>query len=267
MDDGLPLDRRANLRKPMSLSNTRLETPVQFPRENTEWHFWLQGRVDKALTIREHIENLPKTAVTFTAQDIDGLSPGLPYNPNLLKLAGSWQVPDTYTNNRKVKWVNPHATYSYRYSDAITRCACGTPMVKQAFSTKHPRPADTQEHTDCIRPDRLEARAELLRNRIEIIKEIYEYGHTVSGMGNRLGLKRDSSLGGDVNNELGLALEDLGQKSRAKVARTATVLMREYPATIVGELFGLSGKAISNIVTKETNVDTKMLYKHRRKYA
>lgn len=250
----------------MTLSNTRLENPVTFPNQNAEWHYWLDGCVEAALTIREYIENLPDTAITFKPMDI-GVNTSIPKIQKCCKLAGAWKLPETMPNHANQKWVNPNATHAHRYSDAVTICACGTPMIKMAFSNSEPQPTDSQEHNDCIRPDRLEARAELLRNRIEIIKEIYEYGHTVWGMRHRLGLKPDSSVGGAIRQDLGMNLEKHGRKSRAKVARTATVLLRDYASTTVGELFGMSGKAISEIVSKETTADPQILYKYRRKYA
>lgn len=250
----------------MTLSNTRLQTPVSFPRDRSEWHHWLEGFVDVALEVRQFIESLPDTAITFKPADIDVKAP-IPKIRKCCKLVGSWPVPDTMTNTTRIKWVNPNATHAHRYSDAVVKCACGTPMIKQAFSTKEPQPTNSQEHNNCIRPDRLEARAELLRNRIEIIEEIYEYGHTVWSMRHRLGLDPDSSIGTSIKHELGLDLEKLGKQSRQKVARTATVLLRNHAATTVGELFGMGGRAITEIVGKETTADPQMLYKHRRKYA
>ena len=250
----------------MSLTNTRLEHTVSFPKDESEWHSWLDGYVQEALTVREFIENLPDTAATFKPTDID-ISIDVQRRNHLLKLAGAWPAPETVTNSSTPKWINPNATDAIRYSDAVTKCACGVPMLYQKFSEGEQQPTHHQEHkSNCLKPDRLEARARILRNRREIILEAYNYGHAPNTWRDRLGVK-SRVVGGSMWRELNIDGTQKGHEMRERMAKTAIVLSREYSPKTIGRLFGQSADMIKQLLRKETDIDPMTLYKHRRKYA
>lgn len=244
----------------MTFSQNRLQTKVSFPKANDEWHYWLENNLEQALTVRNYIENLPETAVTFKPRNIN-VQTTPQHVAKMLKLAGSWKA-ETVTNTVN-KWVNPNADDAYQYSDVLVTCECGLPMLHLNLA-KPPELSSQTEHTDCTKADVYEARAELLRNRAQIIREAYEYGHSVRDASSRLGFQDTTSFSGAAIAELGLDIETLSRESRRKVAKTAIVLSRDYNPDTIGELFGISGRAISKILKRETTANAMTLYQHRR---
>ena len=245
----------------------RLENPVSFPKDKSEWHSFLDGHVEDALTIRRYVEDLPETAATFSLSRInDDLNSQLGSIPNgCVKLTGAWKVPDILTNTGAQKWVNPNYQHAQHYSDAIVECDCGIAVVRECFSENEKQPAHYQEHKDnCTKINRIEVQLQLLKNRRDIIREAYEYGHTMSSVHHRIGYSRDKHLGGYECEQLGLDIGALGKRARRKFARTAIVLCREYSPKVVGTLFDMHPKSVSDVIRKETVSDTKALYSVRR---
>jgi len=246
----------------------RLETPVSFPKNDDEWHSFLKGNVEEALTVREFVDNLPTTAATFELKDIDGFNEKR-LNPDaldsVLKLAGSWRVPDLFASNRPQKWVNPNYNHAQHYSDVATECGCGIPVLRMTFGEDEKQPAHHQDHAeDCTKINRLEARAQLLKNRRDIIRDAYNHAHAASAIQKRLGYAEDKYMGGYEIQQLGINGEELAKESRRKMARTAMVLCREYSPKDVATLFGVHRRSISQLITQETVTDSKTLYGIRR---
>jgi len=242
----------------------RLEEPVSFPKDKSEWHHFLEGRVDDAVRLREYVEDLPETAATFQLRSVDGIEPqGI--HRGLVMLTGAWKAPTIITNNRERSWVNPNYKHAHHYSDAAVRCECGIPVVRQCFSENEKQPAHHQEHKDgCTKIDRLENQVQIAKNRKEIVEEAYEYGHSAASQIQRLGYSDRRKVGaGDVEG-LGLDLQELAIEGRKKVARTAMVLCREHSPEKVAKIYGMSRKSLSQIVTKETKSDASALYSVRR---
>jgi len=244
--------------------NSRLDEPVSFPKDKSEWHSFLDGNVDTATKIRTHVENLPKTAATFNIRDIDGVRPqGL--EPALIKLTGAWPCPDIVTNNRNRKWVNPNYAHAQHYSDAVVRCGCGIPVLRQSFGENENQPSHHQEHNqDCNKIHRKKAELELLKNRRDIITDAYQHGHSMSAVSQRLGYPEAYHVGTNECRNWGLEIDELAREGREKVARSAMVLCREHSPKKVAPLFGMTRKSLSEIVTKETKSDASMLYSVRR---
>jgi len=242
----------------------RLEDPVSFPKDKSEWHHFLEGRVDDAVRLRDYVDNLPETSATFRINNIDGFDPqGM--HRGLVKLTGAWKAPTTITNNRDRHWTNPNYKYAHHYSDAAVECECGIPVLRQQFSENEKQPAHHQDHKDgCTKIDRLENQVEIAKNRKQIVKEAYQYGHSAASQIQRLGYSDRRKVGaGDVEG-LGLDLAELAREGRKKVARTAMVLCREHSPVKVAKIYGMSRKSLSQIVTKETKSDASALYSVRR---
>jgi len=242
----------------------RLNEPVSFPKDKSEWHHFLEGNVEKAVAIREHVENLPKTSATWRLNDVAGVDPqGV--HVGLVKLTGAWKAPTIVTNNRDRHWVNPNYQYAQHYSDAAVSCECGIPVVRQSFGEHEEQPAHHQEHKEgCTKIDRLENQVAIAKNRKEIVKEAYQYGHSAASQIQRLGYSGDRKVGAGDLEGLGLDLAELARDGRRKLARTAIVLCREHSPETVASLFGMHRKSLSEIVTKETTSDAKALYSVRR---
>jgi len=245
----------------------RLEEPVSFPKDTSEWHSFLAGNVEKALKIRRHVENLPETSATWRLNDVDGLDPqGI--HRGIVKLTGAWKVPHHITNNRDRHWVNPNHVHAQHYSDAVVECGCGIPVLRQSFGENEKQPAHHQEHNDCCNKIyRTEARLQLLKNRREIVKDVYDYGHSATGMIERLGYPERREMGAGDAKDLGLNLGKLAREGRKKVARTAMVLCREHSPETIAKIYGVHRRSISEILTQETKTSSKKLYSVRRSVA
>lgn len=242
----------------------RLENPVSFPKDKSEWHHFLKGNVDKALKLRRHVEKLPQTCATWRLNDVEDLDPqGI--HRGLVKLTGAWKIPDIVTNNRNRHWANPNHLYAHHYSDAAVQCECGIPVLRHTFGPDEKQPAHHQEHKEnCTKINRLENQVQLAKNRKEIVKEAYQYGHSASSQIQRIGYSNDRKVGAGDFQELGVNLHELAVEGRKKVARTAMVLYREHSPKQIAELYGMHRKSLSQIVTKETKSNSSVLYSVRR---
>ena len=248
----------------MTFNTPKLDEPVSFPKDDSEWHSFLDGRVDEAIQIREYIESLPDTAAMFAINDIPEFTAAKKnYVSDLPKLAGAWPVPDHIVAH-KTKWVNPNYTYAERYADVGVICSCGTPVMREVFSDNLKQPAEKQEHTDCCKIDRMEARVQLLKNRRDVIYESYEYGHGVNAWHKRLGYSDPGGIGGRQIHSLGVSRKELAQHGRAKRARTFLMLADEYSTQDLGRVFGVSANTVRRSIRDETIGDPTELYQQRR---
>lgn len=248
----------------MSFNTPKLDKPVSFPKDDSEWHSFLDGRVDEAIQVREYIDSLPDTAAMFTINDIPTFTGReTNYVSHLLKLAGAWPVPEHIVAH-KTKWVNPNYTHAHRYADVGVKCSCGTPVMREAFSDNLKQPAEKQEHTDCCKIDRMQARIQLLKNRKEIAIESYEYAQGIYGWHKRLGYPDSDSFGARQFSELDINTTELAKHARAKQARTYMVLARKHSTKTIGKLFGYSHETISRNIKDETVSDPNVLYSIRR---
>jgi len=246
--------------------NSRLETPVSFPKQDAEWHSFLRGNVDTALAIREFIDGLPDTAATFKLKQIDGLETTPTHIPRgILKLMGSWEVPLELSDHKVSSWVNPNHIHAHHYSDALTECGCGIPVLRESFGENEQQPAHHQEHNEsCTKIMRLESRAELLRNRRDIIRDGYRHNQSLNALSTRLGYDSERPISNHECEDLGIDLPELMTDSRQRLARSVMVLCRSYSPATVGEIYGLGKRAVSRILDVETQSTAKKMYSIRR---
>jgi len=243
----------------------RLETEVSFPKDKSEWHSCLDGFVNDALTIKEYVNNLPETRATFRLKEVDLRHRESTLPTEIVKFTGAWPEPDILRENDTRGFVNPNYVHAQHYSDAIVRCGCGIPVLRQQFGKDEPQPNHHQDHNEnCTKIDRTKARLELLQNRRDIIRDGYQYGHSVASISPRLGYPETYHIGGGECEKLGLNIEQLGRESRKKMARTAMVLCREYSTETVAEIYGVHRRSISAMIREETKSNPKALYSVRR---
>lgn len=248
----------------MVIQIDRLQEPVSFPKEKSEWHSFLEGNVEKALKIRNHVEDLPETSATWRLNDVPGLDPQGVHR-GIVKIAGSWKAPEIITNNRDRHWVNPNYKYAQHYAGVAVQCECGIPVVRQQFGPDEEQPAHHQEHNeDCNNIYRKEAELKILKNKKRIVKDLYAHGHSPSGKIERLGYAKTNDFTGGDARALGLNLTELAREGRKRLARTCMVLCREHSTRDIAKIFGLSPTALSSIITKETKSDASVLYSIRR---
>ncbi len=245
----------------------RLEDLVSFPKNDFEWHSFLDGYVEDAVVIREYIDNQRPTTATFSLGPIkDELSIQHSQIPDgILKLMGSWVVPKQLSNNRARSWVNPNYKHAQHYSEALVTCGCGIPVLRQSFSENEKQPAHHQEHNeDCTKIDKLDSRKRLLENRRDIIIDGYNHNQTLNSMVKRLGYSSERPYSTKQCHNLGIDIDELMLTKRRKIARTIMVLCRQYSPSVVGEIYDLDRASVAKILTKETKSNSKALYGVRR---
>jgi len=246
--------------------NSRLQTPVAFPKTDDEWHSFLRDNIQNALAVREFLDSLPDTQATFKLKRIDGLDMSHAHLPRgILKIMGSWQVPRQLSNGRSSAWVNPSYQHAQHYSDALVECGCGIPVLRESFSENEKQPTHHQEHNgSCNKIMRSEARVQLLKNRRDIIVDGYEHNQSLNALSTRLGYKSERPISNKHCADWGIDLHALMQDSREQLARTCMVLCREYPPSTVGEIYDMDKRTVSQIVDLETEASAKKMYSIRR---
>jgi len=132
----------------MVTRTSRLSEQVSFPKDKTEWYHFLANNVEYAIEIREWLANLPNTATTFKKKQVPNGTTRSDYLTGILKVCGAWQAPEFMFKNGAT-WVNPNATDAHHYSDAVTRCECGIPVLREQFSQNEPEPIWTLSQTAC----------------------------------------------------------------------------------------------------------------------
>lgn len=248
----------------MVTRTSRLSNQVSFPKDKTEWYHFLENNVDYAIRIREWINSLPETATTFKKKHVPEGTTRSDYITGMLKLCGAWEAPEFMFKNGAT-WVNPNATDAHYYSDAVTRCECGIPVLREQFSKNEPQPSHHQTHKEsCNKINRMECRVQLLKNRKEIIKDQYAHNQSLEQSKARLGYTGESRMGGDEIKDIGLNIAELAREARKKFARTCMVLCREHNPETVGRIFGVTGDSIGRMLRKETKSDVGKLYAVRR---
>jgi len=254
----------------MVFRTKKLENPVSFPKDKTEWHSWLEGHLDDALLIREYVEDLPKTAATFGLGAIeDELSfrrDNLPHS--VVKLTGAWLKPDELpgSNQGASKWVNPNYMHAQHYSDAVAMCECGVPILREYFGEDERQPAHHQEHNDnCCKIYRQRSRLQLMENKRDIVKDGVYHGHAMYKLNKRLGYSDNYEFKGDRAAELGLDAQELRVAARKKIARTMLVLSRTHRPQDIGKAYGISKSAANRMLKRETVADAHTLWSVRRR--
>lgn len=248
----------------MVTKSNRLSEQVSFPKDKTEWYHFLEDNVDYAIRIREWVDSLPDTATTFKKKHVPEGKTRSDYITGMLKLCGAWQAPEFMFKNGAT-WVNPNATDSHHYSDAIVKCACGVPVLRHSFGEALPQPVHQQDHADgCDIINKTEARLELLKNRKRILKDQYYYNISPRQSAQRLGYTDPQSINYDGLYDLGVDMNAVERESRKRMARTCIVLARDYSFPTIAKVFGVGHDTIGRMVRKETTANSRTLYKARR---
>lgn len=258
----------------MPLSRFRLADPVSFPREDDEWHSFLESgpsdTVAAALRVKRYLQSLPETAATVSSREIHE-NTGVSYaqlTPELMAFLGSWEVPEVFGRiHGPQKYTNPHHEYRHRFSDAVAVCQCGTPHLRERFTEEYPQPVVVSTHgEDCCPLYRRDVQARLWQNRCEIAIEMLRLGHSARATGPRLGFAVDSEHGWKVISKCGLDPKEMVLEGRRRSLRTFIVLARDYSTADIAELYGVSKAAVSRLMRTETTASPKALYSYRRRY-
>lgn len=254
---------------------SRLDDPVSFPKNNDEWHSFLlsttdvestHDRVELLIKLRDYIDARPETSATFKITNALDDGEATMITPEMLHLIGTWRVPDTAISSRVATAVNPNAAHAEHYSDMAVRCGCGAVMLREAVGENQPQPAQQQDHNeDCHKIHRHETRLQLLKNRRDAIIEMSHLGLTYREMASRIGYHRQKDVVPTVARNCGIDTDELQREGRRKTIRTFMVLLREYSPRVIGRLYDLSPRSVSDAVRKESVADPAALYSVRRR--
>ena len=252
----------------MSYKSKRLEHVVSFPKDDSEWFPFVADYFEEALLIRRYMNELEPHTTTFKLDNIDGIENSGGYIPvELMEFLGTWKAPECIvTSARGRPWVNPNAEYALHYSDAITTCGCGVPVLREVFGENMPQPRHHQDHEDdCNKIKRYRARIRLLENRRDIIKKMVLLGKSMRSISHRLGYEIHSDVPPTIARETGLDIEPLVTKGRERQVRTMAVLLREHSSKEIGEVFDVHQKSVTEMVKIESNINPSTLYSVRRR--
>lgn len=191
--------------------------------------------------IRNYIENLPKTSITFNITRIGGLKKRKIKDKDILtEFAGAWRVPSYYDlaqENGRV-FVNPYAYHANTYPDIVVECQCGT-VFSVAYDDDRRNLRNEHSHEDFCKPwYRLEARAEMSRRREKMLERLGQMGWKSTKIGPRLGMSKNGV--GQLARMNNTSMQELRDAYRKRAGNTYAHLVRkkEYPSTLIGEIYG-----------------------------
>lgn len=216
--------------------------------------------------LRDGVDDLPKTAATFTLGGVLDDTPPQVVRDAMTTLIGSWQVPDYYDGGKQgtVRWVNPAYPHRHQFADVFTRCECGALMIRETRSRGDTVFRKEQDHADdCKRSWRLRARARLNEERAERIETILRHGISARSMAPRLGLAEDASDTSIGSISDAMNLDTAAYKAEGKERRLNTecaLLTMGYSPAEVGRLWGVSASTIRYRIAEKTEYDLTELY-------
>lgn len=238
--------------------------------QDAPWHAFMRSngeydRMEIATALQDAVNELPETTVTFRPDDIVGF-PRSAIPDRLVELTGAWVVPPVYpvSIGRGKRFVNPGSSDRYLYADTVTRCECGALLVREERVLGETVTQGEHEHTDACRKDwRLRARAELCRQRREIIVDALHLGHPVKLITDRLGLSRNAFR--ELADDLTLDINQHKSEGKQRLARTWVRLLLTHSAEEIGAAYGVSGQTIRRIVSDVTDLTPSTFYEYRRR--
>lgn len=200
--------------------------------------------------VREYIQSLPKTSVTFSPSSksaISGSSRNGEFDdfhiPNIetpqVEFAGAWRVPDYYDlaeGNGRI-FVNPYAYHANTYPGIIVQCQCGA-NFSVAYDDDRGNIRNEHNHEESCRPwYRLEARAEMARRRIEELERLGEMGWQSNTVGPYLGRNKDGV--GQLAQRNNTSMTEIRDAYRRKAGNTYAYLVREegHSSELVAEIY------------------------------
>lgn len=211
--------------------------------------------------IREYMENLPKTKVTFRLNDIPDIYAHL-ITDEMMEFCGSWRVPDYYDLGEKERvFVNPHSYHSNTYTDGIAHCRCRA-AISKGYDVSDLNVQGEHSHSDdCKAWWRLEARAELGKRHDKIIRRVGKLGWRGPEIANRLGMSSNNV--GSIAHKNNYKLGDLRDEYRRLVGNTYAYLVwiKRESIDLLSDVYAHDEKTLSKWGSEYSDYETERLEK------
>lgn len=211
-------------------------------------------------TVNEELTGMPETSATFRLSDlIDVRYLNAGSRQKLMKdFCGYWKMPEIYSqgNDTGQLYVNPYYSHSYRFPEVWSRCkGCGNIQV-------HPQGKDSEvdppipgcnDHGECNRIDRMEARLDIMKQRKEVLDRGLTYGFERLALAKRIGLRTNSIS--EVCQSLGLGVENSRQRFIEERNETIVKLIQQgYSAETISNLYRISDKHTWKVAKRESGM-------------
>lgn len=234
--------------------------------------------VDVVIEIREAWREQPATVATSRLSYLFSDTPPAVRNNNsgkqdgvlgavtseMMYFVGSWNAGDSETwgaNRTANRWVNPHYPHRRRLTDCVVRCECGVGVVS---GDRSPAILDKEgEHNDdCTVANRYRAQARLHERRVEIIKQMYRYGHNGSDVLLRCGVSPDSNMNRFVKH-MHVDLTELREDFWERRANTAAILAERMRPSKIAKVYGISREFVCQEINEKTEKNAGEIAKRR----
>lgn len=152
---------------------------------------------DTFQTIRESIEAMPPTKITFSTSDVVPAPTNAPISvDDMIRYFGAWKVPERFPGyeNRGKKWINPDAKWAPKYSDVAVVCDCGAVRYTPEMRVDSETPYLEDKYSEacgenCPSDTMYETKAQIWKNRRQIIETAGTYIHPTKLVAKRLDVK------------------------------------------------------------------------------
>ena len=189
------------------------------------------------LELQENVGNLSETTGTFRIKDVTD------YHPTLMRdeyfwLIGSWEMPERISTSRVTRYVNPNYVHKENYADIAVDCRCGTYLTKEV--DKGTMDTEHQHTEDCEREWRMEARAELIDQRKEWLRQAAELWLSLEEAAPRMGVTKNNAW--FMTERYGIDWYQLRLQGRERAIWTWRKLHDEYGHTYpeIGRAWGVN---------------------------
>ena len=216
----------------------------------------LQPVMQKLPQIRNFIDELADTAATFRLKQIEDI-----YQPNFdnvhLEFLKSWPVHEVYAPVNERVYVNPNYVHAHTYTDMIVECECGTKLSRNYEDANNALRAE-HNHTDsCLPHYRLEARADMTKQRYETMWYLGSLGWKGSDMAARFGSKPSSM--GVLADRFNTDLRTVYEQYRRVAGNTYTYLVQDRgeSASEIAEIYGHAQSTMTRWAKQYSDYETK----------
>lgn len=212
----------------------------------------------KIPTIREYIDNLPKTASTFTlnTKQID-IQSAKDIPIELMEFLGAWPIPEYYATGkgRRTRYINPNNPDCGNYSDTYVTCECGAKVDMVANTDRSS--FDNESHEEnCVPYQRLAATSEFERLRWEKVQRLISLGLYAKEFAPRVNLSKKGC--GQYARRYNTTMQKMRrQLFRPRAGLTYHILVRKLGVSgkKVAKLYDTSRAYLGRCAKEHANID------------
>lgn len=214
--------------------------------------------VAATIRVREFLDDLPPTRASFSVKDLYEDTDEDPMNSrwfkaDILRLCGSWRLPDYYPNSpgNGYRWVNPNYAHRERFSDVAAQCECGTVIQQMPNGSPTAQFMDEEGHAeDCRVEWRAHAVGDLYEARREVLRRNALLGLSSRAQHDRFHVDSPrkvvyaaQTLDIDVR-----SLKDRGMEKRLNTM--IELIRRGYPTKEVGAVYDIQQNTVRSLIAQ-----------------